>query len=94
MDATEKCLAKRWFQEDGMSQGEVARLLKRSKGTIHKFCAAEGLFGMAAGPKKKQKGHPLAIAPEMYTKLKHRPRTSGLNVGNHRVFQSPRTLQH
>ena len=44
--------------------------MKHSKGTIHKFCAAEGLFGMAAGPKKEQKGRPLAIAPAMYTKLK------------------------
>ena len=70
MDATEKRLAKGWLQEDGVSQSEVARLLKRSKGTIHKFCAAEGLLGMAAGPKKKQKGRPLAIAPQMFTKLK------------------------
>ena len=34
MDATEKCLAKGWLQEGGVSQSEAARLLKRSKGAI------------------------------------------------------------
>lgn len=70
MDETEKRLATGWLQEGGMSQAEVARLLKRSRGTIHKFCASEGLVGVPVGPKKQPKGRPVAITPAIYRKLK------------------------
>ena len=65
MDETEKRLACRWLKE-GMLCSEVAKLLERSKGTIHKLMTTSGLKKPPSGKKavkQRPKGRPVAITP-------------------------------